>query len=146
MKKNEYLIIDTDNVFIKLYGTDISSTEIFNNNKVSEKHKKIVLKLCINKIYPVGDAIELLTGIPFDITGNKIKKEDDKLIINATDTNNLSIFIENELIKYSSNDVKEFYNDLKNSDDLENYIKSLNVLFKCNINKKNYEKRLLKVK
>ena len=61
MKKNEYLIIDTDNVFIKLYGTDISSTEIFNNNKVSEKHKKIVLKLCINKIYPVGDAIELLT-------------------------------------------------------------------------------------
>jgi len=146
MKKNEYLIIDTDNVFIKLYGTDISSTEIFNNNKVSEKHKKIVLKLCINKIYPVGDAIELLTGIPFDITGNKIKKEDDKLIINATDTNNLSIFIENELIKYSSNDVKEFYNDLKNSDDLENYIKSLNILFKCNINKKNYEKRLLKVK
>ena len=146
MKKNEYLIIDTDNVFIKLYGTDICSTDIFNNNKVLEKHKKIVLKLCINKIYPVGDAIELLTKIPFDITGNNIKKEDDKLIINATDTNNLSIFIENELIKYSSKDVLEFYNDLKNSNDLENYIKSVNILFKCNINKKNYEKKLLKIK
>lgn len=146
MKDNKYLIIDTSNVLIKVHDYSISAKEIFNNKKVSEKNQKIILKLCINKIFPVGDAIELLTGIPFDITGNNIKKEDGKLIINATDTNNLNIYIENELIKYSSKEVKEFYNNLKNSNDLEKYITSLNTLFKCNINDKNYEKKLLKIK
>lgn len=146
MKDNKYLIIDTSNVLIKVHDYSISAKEIFNNKKVSEKNQKIILKLCINKIFPVGDAIELLTGIPFDITRNNIKKEDGKLIINATDTNNLNIYIENELIKYSSKEVKEFYNNLKNSNDLEKYITSLNTLFKCNINDKNYEKKLLKIK
>lgn len=146
MKDKKYLIIDTNNVLIKVHSSSISAKEIFNNKKVSEKNQKIILKLCINKMFPVGDAVEFLTGIPFDITGNNIREKDSKLIINATDTNNLNILIENELIKYSSKEVIDFYNNLKNSDDLEKYINSLNTLFKCNINEKNYEKKLLKIK
>ena len=144
MKKNKYLIIDSNNILIKLYGISLNSSEIFKNNNVSEENRKIILKICNNKFFSVGDAIELLTEIPFDITETTIKKENDKIIITATDKNNLNIFIENELSECSNKEVIEFYNKLKKTNELENYIKSINTLFKYNI--KNYEKRLIKIK
>jgi hypothetical protein len=120
IKKNNYYIIDYDNV----YPDKISiKSIIFEINDINNKNDEIIHKYIDNIIFivKINDNIIIKTPLSFFINFNEIKKYDNKIVLML---NNYFIYdynLHNNDIIYS----------LKINKDLDNYI--FNIKFLANV-------------
>ena len=137
----EYLIIDAKELYIMLYKQEVNTCELFNIQNIPTNYQKIVLKLYTNTILKINYVEELITGTKFDII-----PEDNKSMIKAKDKEGLSLYIKSIIKKNNINEVINLYKQLKVDNCLEDYTKTIGIIFKKNLNYKKTENKILKLK
>jgi len=150
--KRKYLIVDACNVECKYKKsgeetnkeTSIKIEELFKRKNIPSEYHKIMIMMCVFDFCINGDACEYVTGFPFDITGNRIKKEGKKKIVTGTRTSSVyrglekgtitqSVVIKTPLEYVGYEEIMNFYKKMKDDGYAYDYIKVLNEFFNLNI-------------
>ena len=141
-KRKNYLIIPVSEVKNR-YNLDDNLTKVFDNNYVTKRHQKIVIKLSFDDIYKPSDAYELVTHEKYFFKESLIKTilsfdKDKKLTMLSNDT-----FINIHPKFVSIKEVKEFYNEIILADEARDYEKSVKKIL-LNSKKQLFSKRKVK--
>jgi len=151
-EKRNYLIVDASNVECKLKKVDgkdskeksVRLEDIFKRKNIPSEYQKIIIMMCIFDIFVNGDACEYITGYPFDITGNKIKKEGKRKIVTGSYKRNIhkgigynniqqSVIVKTPLEYVGYEEIMNFYKKMKEEGYVYDYIRSLNEFFDLNV-------------
>lgn len=151
-KKRNYLIVDASNVKCKLkkvegkYGKEkfVILDDIFKRKNIPSEYHKIIIMMCIFDLFVKGDACEYITKYPFDITGNKVKKEGNKKIVTGTQKRNIykglgapnieqAVTIISPLKYVGYEEIMKFYKKMKEEGYIYDYIRALNEFFDLSI-------------
>ena len=146
--KRKYLLVDAKDIVIMKGTYKVNSSVLFDTKNIPKEYQKIILGLCINSIFKTGDAQEVFTGTPFDLTGFKIEEDNSKKIINGIDIVGLDLHIRTPLEKLNNNEVIEFLKELKIRNYLSDYMSAIETLFLCKykFDIKTVENKILKLK
>ena len=129
-QNRKYLFVDIDNISKKnkrKEGNDnIDFSKLLDQYNIPKEYQKLVLKLHLHEFLSKYESEEFVTGIPFDITGQKIEKKDGKKILHIKSVNTPSIIeIHSPIIKKNYNEVIIFYKELKEKGYLNDYVKAI---------------------
>ena len=137
----EFAFNDFDNIY-EPHGM-IDAREIFEKNGVPEKFQKILIKINI-PFFIKTEAQEYTMGFPFDFTGGKIVKEDNKKIITAFNKPiydyqanrefSDKIRIRTELVYSNFTDIINFLSQIEKEGHLSAYLQSIKDFFDIHIN------------
>lgn len=133
------------NDFYNIYeenGT-ISAKQIFEKYEVPEEFQKIIVKINIPFCLK-NEAEAYMMGIPFDFTGGKIEKVNNKKIINVTSCPIYDYYanynfkdkikFRTEINYYTFNDIINFFIKLEYEGYLKLYLKSIKEFFDKSLN------------
>ena len=147
--------VDEEHVLGKLFLTEtITSDLVFNMNNIPEEFQKLIIKINIPFfLYKEGE--EYITGLPFDLTGGKITKENGKKYIEISNCpmqygyfidNNVKLLkIKTELKHRTYEDVQTFIKKLQDNNLLKEYFMSINQLFYPPLDLNNKNNKTLKL-
>lgn len=159
-EKAKYLIIDSTEINKQLYKVTreaafndfynvyepngmMDASQIFEKNGIPEEFRKVIVKInipfCLKK-----EAEEYTMGFPFDITGGKIEKGNNKKIISASSGLTYDYYanqqfrdkikFRTELVYSKFDDVMDFLLKVDDEGYLKQYLQSIKEFFDISIN------------